>query len=177
MAAAQSVGFVPYGIDPSTEGILYIKNKLGLMAAESSFPICEALPFPTPFNGITMWYVIEHFKNLDSVLTQVNVLLPKGGVFAFSTPNISGITGLKSKRAFRHNSPQDHFTLFDPKSAKKVLKEYGFKVYKVNVTGHHPKRFGGWVRGSFLSKIIYHISRLFRLGDTFEIYSIKENNL
>lgn len=177
LKAAEVNGLTPYGIDVSTDAIEYINEKLGLNAVTSIFPISAPLCFPTPFNAITMWYVIEHFKKLDDVLTQVNSLLYIGGVFAFSTPNSMGISGKKDYYSFLKNSPGDHFTIWNIKSAGKVLKEYGFKVYKIRVTGHHPERFGRFVKGKVVFKFILFISKIFKLGDTFEVYCIKENSL
>lgn len=177
LKASEKNGLQAFGIDISYQAIEYIKNHLSLPAVRSPFPLSKPLGFKTPFNAITMWYVIEHFKNLDDVLSQVNSLLSDGGVFAFSTPNASGISGRKEYKKFLYNSPSDHFTLWSPVSAKKVLKEYGFKVYKINITGHHPERFGRIVKGRFMMNIFMLISRIFRLGDTFEVYSIKENSI
>lgn len=177
LQASKDAGLDVYGVDVSQDAVDYVNNTLKLKAQLSPFPISEALGFPTPFKIVTMWYVIEHFKRLDEVLTQVNTLLDKGGIFAFSTPNGAGITGKKSYKTFLKNSPSDHYSIWSPNSAKKVLKEYGFKIYKTKVTGHHPERFGRLVKGRFLKKIFLIISRNLKLGDTFEVYCIKENNL
>lgn len=177
LKASEKNGLQPFGVDVSAKAVEYINNNLSLPAVRSPFPLSKPLGFKTPFNAITMWYVIEHFKNLDDVLSQVNSLLSDGGVFAFSTPNTTGISGRKQYKEFLYNSPLDHFTLWNPKSAKKVLKEYGFKVYKINVTGHHPERFGRVVKGKFMMNFFMFFSRIFRLGDTFEVYSIKENSI
>jgi len=177
LKAAESKGLIPYGLDVSKDAVDYINNELDLKAINSPFPLSKPLDFNSSFDCITMWYVIEHFKNIDDVLTQVNNLLNSGGVFAFSTPNSAGISSKKSHNNFLKNSPDDHFTIWSPKSAKKVLKEYGFKVYKVKMTGHHPNRFGRYVKGKFLHRLFMIISHVFKLGDTFEIYCIKETTI
>jgi hypothetical protein len=75
------------------------------------------------------------------------------------------------------NSPADHWTIWNPRHIKKQLS--GFKVKKVVVTGHHPERLP--IVGKFLNdknKTLYKafaaMSRLFKLGDTFEVYAIKK---
>ena len=45
-----------------------------------------------------MWYVIEHFQDLKSVLTKVNELLKKDGIFAFSTPSAEGVSAKSYKQ-------------------------------------------------------------------------------
>ena len=83
----------------------------------------------------------------------------------------------KNYNNFLKNSPSDHYTIFNYKNASSVLKDYGFKVYKINVTGHHPERFSKMFKGRFFMKLFRYISYIFKLGDTFEIYAVKEQNL
>jgi hypothetical protein len=59
---------------------------------------------------------------------------------------------------------------------KKALALYGFKVKKTASIGHHPERFpllGKLAKSkkSPLYKLLLAISKLFGLGDTFEVYS------
>jgi len=177
LEALKESGFKPFGIDVSSDAIDYVNNELKIDSMVSSFPLDRPLTLNNGISGITMWYVIEHFENIDLVLSQINNLLPLGGTFSFSTPNLAGISGKKSLRKFLQMSPNDHYTLWEPKTAKKVLKQYGFKVYKINITGHHPERFGGWAKGKVLTKIVNCYSKIFSFGDTFEIFCIKDNNL
>ena len=125
-----------------------------------------------------MWYVIEHFKNLDSVIKRVSSLLRDGGVFAFSTPSASGVSARFSSESFFKNSPKDHFSILDMRKCKKILKKYGFSNIKCVSTGHHPERFPCLAKkrsssSSFAWKLISRISRIFKLGDTFELYCTK----
>ena len=124
-----------------------------------------------------MWYVIEHFENLSVVLNKVNSLLKNKGIFAFSTPSASGVSGRFKTKNFLQNSPVDHYSIWSFKSAKKVLKKYGFKILKIQSTGHHPERFFkksiSKEKNPFLWNLILYISRIFKLGDTFEVYCQK----
>jgi len=100
-------------------------------------------------------------------------------VLAFSTPSSYGISARKNMRVFLSKSPQDHWTIWSPRLCKKVLARYGFKLCKVVVTGHHPERFpvlGKLVQSGkkcCLYQLLLFISRIFRLGDTFEAYAVK----
>jgi ubiquinone/menaquinone biosynthesis C-methylase UbiE len=123
-----------------------------------------------------MWYVIEHFTNCKEVLNEVKTLLKPGGIFAFSTPSFTGISGKTSLNRFLSASPADHYTVWSPKMCKKALSIAGFKVKKIAVIGHHPERFP--ILGKFANNkkspayhILLVISRLFGLGDTFEVYA------
>ena len=97
----------------------------------------------------------------------------------FSTPSNCGISGKYNKSDFYKNSPSDHFSIWNPKVAKKILKKYGFKTVKVVSTGIHPERYPfvkkhSVQKGTFMFKLFELHAKLFKLGDTFEIYAIKK---
>ena len=193
LAAAAESGFAPAGIDPAEDAVRYVKEELGFPALSDVFPgdfgeEIQALPDDVSLGGgngrfdvITLWYVIEHFEEPGKVLMAINRLLKQGGVLAFSTPSFSGVSGRKNLRLFLKSSPPDHFTVWSPASCKKILKQYGFNIKKIVVTGHHPERFP--VFGRFLNpekkcwlyRLLLFVSRVFRLGDTFEVYGEKTN--
>jgi 2-polyprenyl-3-methyl-5-hydroxy-6-metoxy-1,4-benzoquinol methylase len=130
---------------------------------------------PGSWDAITFWFVIEHFQRLDLVLQRAARLLAPGGILAFATPNARGISSRKGRRSFLAASPEDHFTVWSPRSARKVLRRYGLRVRRIRVTGHHPQRFpAGILRITGLRpKILEGASRLLGWGDTFEVYAQK----
>jgi 2-polyprenyl-3-methyl-5-hydroxy-6-metoxy-1,4-benzoquinol methylase len=183
LKAASQKGLNVRGIDISEEAVRYVRDKLGIH--------CQTLDFeniPTRFikenkkryDVVSMWYVIEHIQNLNRVLAVINSMLKKGGVFAFSTPAACGISARKNFFGFLQNSPADHFTVWAPRDVKKQLKLFGFSVKKIKSTGHHAERFLPQ-KGLFLwilklcSPIILFLSKVFSLGDTFEVYAVKES--
>jgi len=180
LAAAKEEGYSPFGIDPVKDAVSYVQNKLNIPAVHGFFPIPHIESNTAgSYNVITMWYVIEHFTDCITVLDEVKKLLKKGGVFAFSTPSFSGISGRSSPARFLKSSPADHFTVWRPKMCKKALASYGLKLKKIVSAGHHPERFpvlGKFAvnKNSLMYKTLYAISCLFRLGDTFEVYGIKQ---
>ncbi|MEE0877890.1 MAG: methyltransferase domain-containing protein [Treponemataceae bacterium] len=179
LSASSDLGWLPFGIEPSSDAVDYVKNKLNFNAICSKFPV-ENLPTEfSNFNAVTMWYVIEHFENLDEVLSISSSLLDKKGIFAFATPSNSGVSGKYNTESFYKQSPSDHFSIWNPKIAKKILKKYGFKTVKVVSTGIHPERYPfvkkhNVQKGTFVFKLFELHSKLFSLGDTFEIYAIKK---
>ena len=177
LSASYDNGFVPFGTDICEPAVKYVKTKLGYPACTSSFPDIDTdKQFGiSKFDVCTMWYVIEHFKDLDSVLNKVNSILRLHGIFAFSTPSGSGISSKLNTQSFFTNSPSDHYSIWLPFKANMVLKKYGFKVIKIVSTGHHPERFAfiKCKKNGFIWKCLDKISRLFKLGDTVEIYCRK----
>ena len=179
--AANDAGWQVFGTDISQEAVSYVQDKLHYPASLSAFPAFDSVTEfgIKEFDVVTMWYVIEHFQDLDSVLKAVSKILKRGGVFAFSTPSASGVSGRFNTQNFFQSSPADHFTLWEPSRASSILKRYGFRVQRIVSTGHHPERFPNLakdkVRPNSIQYALYAAaSRFFGLGDTFEVYCIKE---
>ncbi len=126
-----------------------------------------------------MWFVIEHFKDLDSVLKKVSEIIKDKGIFAFATPSGEGVSAKSDPQHFYTISPSDHFSIWEPHKAGKILEKYGFEIVKIVSTGHHPERFPS-ARGKDLKKrdlkwkLLDKYSRLMQLGDTVEIYCRKK---
>ena len=180
LSAASDAGLTPFGTDISDEAISYVQKELHIPAVASAFPdINTVREFGIPqFDIVTMWYVIEHFKNLDSVLSKVESIIKYNGIFAFSTPSGEGVSAVSDKDLFYKNSPTDHFTVWELSRCENILKKYGFKVEKIVSTGHHPERFPliknkKVGKNSLLWKLIDKYSKIMRLGDTVEIYCRK----
>jgi hypothetical protein len=117
--------------------------------------------------------VIEHFENPGGALKAVRGLLDTGGILAFSTPSSRGISRRKSLRSFLDKSPEDHWTVWNPRRCAGLLRRYGFRLEKLVITGHHPERFPLIGRLKCLYPLGMILSRLFGLGDTFEAYGVK----
>lgn len=184
LAESTAAGYDAHGLDVSREAVAHVRSSLRLPAVVGDFSsfslprLREALGH-SRFDVVTMWYVIEHFEDLRAVLRNVNRLLPVGGVFAFATPNASGISGRRSLRHFLEAGPIDHYSVWDPKSAKSVLRRFGFSVYAMRSTGHHPERFGHrFARPRTVPfRAAGFASRAFGLGDTFEVYCEKRGEV
>uniref|UniRef100_UPI0023544245 cytidylyltransferase domain-containing protein n=1 Tax=Treponema berlinense TaxID=225004 RepID=UPI0023544245 len=106
MDAANDAGWQVFGTDISAEAVSYVQEKLHYPATCAAFPAFDAAAEfgINEFDAVTMWYVIEHFQNLDSVLKAVSKILKKGGVFAFSTPSAGGVSGRFNTHSFFQNS-------------------------------------------------------------------------
>jgi 2-polyprenyl-3-methyl-5-hydroxy-6-metoxy-1,4-benzoquinol methylase len=184
LQAAAEQGFRAHGLDVAPEAVRHVREQLGIPCGVGDFAEEEGLReiegAERGFDVITMWYVIEHFPDAGAVLRRVNSLLPKGGVFAFSTPNSAGVSGRKNRTRFLKDSPQDHYTIWAPRRTAGILERYGFRLRGVAVTGHHGERFpwpGRLSPDSAIASGFSALSRLLRLGDTFEAYAVKQRDL
>ena len=177
LSAALDSKMIPFGTDISSEAIDYVQSELKIPAACSAYPdinVAEEFGI-AQFDVLTMWYVIEHFKDLDSVLRKTSSIVRKNGIFAFSTPSGEGVSAKSDKDNFFEISPSDHYTVWEPSRCGSILKKYGFKIEKIVSTGHHPERFpsikkSGAKPGCLQWKMIENISHINKLGDTVEIY-------
>lgn len=177
VAEAQSRGWNAIGTDVSVDAVAYVKENFGIPAFVADFSAAGADGmYPRKLAALTMWYVIEHFDGLGKVLGRVGSLLKPGGIFAFSTPSIAGVSARRSLPAFLEDSPDDHFTVWDPATAPAILRRFGFKVQRIVVTGHHPERYPGVPSEarSARYRAMMAVSRLLGLGDTFECYAVYE---
>jgi 2-polyprenyl-3-methyl-5-hydroxy-6-metoxy-1,4-benzoquinol methylase len=180
LAAAAEAGFEPAGIDPAEEAVAYVRDKLRIPASRVFFPEDlrgEVRP-EQGFSVITLWYVIEHLRDPRNALAEIHRLLRPGGVLACSTPSFSGISGRKSPVEFLKASPDDHWTVWDPRRISRILNRFGFEVRKTVITGHHPERFpviGRLLKGKRgpVYRFCYRISQILGWGDTFEVYAVK----
>ncbi|MDR2485797.1 MAG: methyltransferase domain-containing protein [Treponema sp.] len=180
LAAAREEGFSPTGIDPAEDAVKYVQKELKIPAFQGFFP---DTPLPDvlkaeSFDAISLWYVIEHFEKPGEALGEIYRLLKPGGVLAFSTPSFSGVSARTSAAGFLEKSPQDHWTVWEPRYTGAILKRRGFTLKKTVISGHHPERFpliGPLLTGKhgFLYGLCLQISSLFGLGDTFEAYAVK----
>jgi 2-polyprenyl-3-methyl-5-hydroxy-6-metoxy-1,4-benzoquinol methylase len=171
LSAAREAGCVPLGIDIAEDAVRHVRDELGIPALCGDFLAMSGgdLTSGGLRDIITLWFVIEHFRALGAVLSKISALLKKGGILAFSTPNGRGVSGLFFREKFLTNSPPDHYTIWDTRSCARVLKRFGFRVRKIRITGHHPERFPRFLR-LFPCGLA---SRIFALGDTFEVYAEK----
>ncbi|MDZ7792330.1 MAG: class I SAM-dependent methyltransferase [Spirochaetia bacterium] len=195
LSAAYEAGYQPEGIDPAASAVDYVRSELKLPAWNGTFEDFEVdlKGSQKRYDVISMWFVLEHFPRVDRILCKANRCLKIGGLFAFSTPNSSGISGTRSIKGFLEQSPRDHHTVWSPAIARRVLPRFGFKIRKVRVTGHHPERFPligtAGVQHKNARKTVQDtartllfsplgwVSRGARLGDTFELYAEKVSEI
>ncbi|MDR2134137.1 MAG: class I SAM-dependent methyltransferase [Treponema sp.] len=175
LISARQAGCAPRGLDIAPDAVRYLNSVLNIPAVCGDFlSLNETEIAPGgPFDIITLWFVIEHFRAADRLLRKAAGLLKAGGLLAFSTPNGRGVSRCFFPRLFFEKSPQDHYTIWDPRSAPRVLARFGLRIKKIRFTGHHPERFPRFMRLLFRQQGCALISRLFGLGDTFEVYAEK----
>ena len=171
LAAAKAEGYRALGVDVAEGAVRHVRDKLGIEAHVASLESDDIASLIGTVDVATMWFVIEHFRHLTPILDSVRRMLRPGGIFAFSTPNAAGVSARRDFRDFCRRSPEDHFTLWEPRRCSSILKRFGFRVKEIRITGHHPERFSFVHRGGFAYALADRLSRIAGLGDTFEVYA------
>lgn len=82
------------------------------------------------FDAITMFDVIEHIIDLNSLLEKTSYFLRRNGLLIIKTPNANGLSSKLLGSKWSSVQPEDHMYLFSPKSLRMVLEKYGYKVLK-----------------------------------------------
>jgi len=172
---AEEQGYKTTSIDVSAYAVDYMKNKLGLNAICADQSYLEKSP--DFYDVITSFYVIEHIKDFEKMIFLFYQRLNADGVLVLSTPNAAGFSIKRRFETYVEKHPQDHYRIYSTKFMKSLLKKYKFKNIKINITGIHPERM---VKNQKLLKFksvkffLVLVSKLFHLGDTFEIYARKK---
>ncbi len=170
LAAAGAAGFDCQGVEPAEDAAAWVTENLNIPVFSGQLK--EFLhQNRNTFDVITLWYVIEHLRNLNEILPGIAAMLKPGGVLAFATPNGSGITARTKKQKFIASSPGDHYTIWTPSSAGRILNRLGFGKIKFRASGIHRERFPGWMQLCW--PVSCFVAGKMLLGDTFEVYAVK----
>ncbi|MBR6200297.1 MAG: methyltransferase domain-containing protein [Spirochaetales bacterium] len=167
-------GFDVKCVDISDYAVKYITDKLKLNAEKGDAKYFENTS--EKYDVISSFYVIEHVKEFEKLVFMMYNHLSDGGVLALSTPNADGVSIKKNFDKYADNHPNDHYRIFSPKFMKKLLRKYGFRHIKVNITGIHPDRMlknKSMLNNKFMIFMTKLFAKVFGLGDTFEIYAQK----
>lgn len=180
LSEARKAGYDCAGIDLAGEAAAHVSRELGIPALPRDLLAFDpAADFGKEgFDVVSLWYVIEHFKDLGAALAALRRLVKPGGLLCISTPSASGVSGRYSRRRFYDSSPRDHYTVWDPRSAVGALERGGFDARKVVIRGHHPERFPlPAAAKAILRPALALASRALSLGDGFEVYAIRKGGV
>ncbi|MCF7937250.1 MAG: methyltransferase domain-containing protein [Spirochaetales bacterium] len=183
LSAASERNYQAYGLDLSEEAVQYCRNTLHISAVSGSvhsFDPEESFGIDQ-FEVISLWFVIEHLDNIEQTVQALSAMQPPGGILAFSTPNGKGISARRNPESFFQSSPFDHRVVLNPKTLRDIVEQNGYRLRRIRVTGIHPERFY-YSSGKQSARNLFRrverlfiplIARIFRLGDTFELYAVR----
>lgn len=83
------------------------------------------------FDLISMNDVIEHFRNLEKVMSVIDKLLKKGGYLFLSTPRVDAFLARISNKKWLHYKPFEHLRYFSQVSLFLFLAKNDFHIIKI----------------------------------------------
>ena len=110
-----------------------------------------------------------------NAMKRVYSMLNRGGVFALSVPSLFGPMYYFDREKWIGTHPADHRIDLSPSSARRILKDLGFRKVYVVKSGYHPERV---VKSSSLLYGIFEplyrkFTDITAFSDTIEIYAVK----
>ncbi len=100
------------------------------------------------FDVITSFEVIEHINNPIEEVMHIRVLLRKGGVFYFTTPNFNALERFILKDKYNVLAYPEHLSYYTPKTIHYLLKTNGFTKLSMFTTGISLTRLKTSFKGS-----------------------------
>jgi SAM-dependent methyltransferase len=160
------------GIEISEYAADYCRKTFGIDVIESPFDNVE---LHKRFDIITSWFFIEHCMDPLGAMTRIFSMLNRGGVFALSVPSHYGPMFYFDKEKWVATHPADHRIDLSPSSAKRILKQIGFRKVYVIKSGYHPERVlksSSLIYG-FFEPLYRKFTDLTAFSDTIEIYAVR----
>jgi SAM-dependent methyltransferase len=175
LEVARDHGWEVTGVEISSFAANWARENLSLEVLTGSF-----LDFdfePESFDVVTLFFVAEHFQNVEKLIEKVWQVLKKGGLVVLSIPNRGGISYRFNRKSYIEGHPGDHYFDTSVRNLVRFLRSYGFRKKRVVATGIHPERLlgkSGVERSKPLLKLICKaFMKILKVGDTFEYYGIK----
>lgn len=125
LAAARDRGWTPVGLELNQRGYDHATTELGLEVQQKLLENCGFEE--GSFDAITLWGVIEHFKQPREELERVWRLLAPGGILLTFCPNVASlICRVVHHRAATFDG-QVHCGYFTPETLEALLRRTGFE--------------------------------------------------
>ena len=78
------------------------------------------------FEVITLWEILEHLEDPIDFLQRVSLLLKKGGLLVFSTPNVKSLWAKMLKQEWHgFKIPEYHITYFESRTLNLAIEKAG----------------------------------------------------
>ncbi|MDX1958798.1 MAG: class I SAM-dependent methyltransferase [Leptospiraceae bacterium] len=166
---AQKLRFKVKGVEISRSETNYAKG-MGLDVIESSFLEFES---NETFDCICAFFVIEHFRDQETVWKKISSLLAPGGLLFLALPSLHGPSFETNPKAWFETHPTDHFVDYSPKSIERVMQKFSMNLVWKKPMSYHPSRAMNW-RGKFPFRKIYNnLADLSSYGDTIQVIGKK----
>jgi SAM-dependent methyltransferase len=179
--AARRRGWTVDGIDPSDWAVRFAAEKYGLALREGGFE--DARVPPASFQAVTMVDLIEHTPRPRDAVSKAFSILAPGGWLCLVTPDIHSRSARLAGRRWWHLRP-GHLAYFSKESLRILLEDAGFRVvenrrYAWTFSLRYLVSRFPWFRAFTQSRSSSFLRRIpikLALGDSFEIYAVKDGS-
>ncbi|MBN2408212.1 MAG: class I SAM-dependent methyltransferase [Candidatus Aminicenantes bacterium] len=177
---ARRRGWEPAGIEPSSWAVKVAAEKYRLGLVEGHL---ETAPLPEGrYEAVTMVDFIEHTPVPFEALRKASAILKPAGVLVLVTPDIRSRTARLAGRRWWHLRPA-HVAFFSRRSLDALFRRAGFRViserrYAWSFSAHYlfsrKRPFRSVLKIGFLASLLKKIPVKLALGDSFEVYAVKD---
>ncbi len=160
---AHRMGYEVAGVEIHDASIRYLRDRFG-------YPVYRSLDLVEgTVDVVTAWFTLEHIPNIEAFMETLQSKLRAGGVLALGLPNGYGAFARFNPREYIVRRPLEHCTEPSLKGIEIFLKRFGFRIVREEIFGLHPERVGLPSTHFWQS-----LQKRLRLGDTFEVYAVRE---
>jgi 2-polyprenyl-3-methyl-5-hydroxy-6-metoxy-1,4-benzoquinol methylase len=181
LGLARDRGWSPSGVEPSGWAVDRAAQRLGLSIIPGQ--LSDVPDNVDPFQAVTMVDIIEHTPRPKDAVAKARDLLEDGGILCLVTPDIHSPAARLAGKRWWHLRP-GHLAYFSKASLETLLRDAGFRIverkrYAWTFSAHYlatrfrPSAFRTGRTASLLKRIRIKLA----LGDSFEIYAMKEPQL
>ena len=119
---ARRFGFLVKGVEPSQSARQYC-SRIQIDVSSTLEEVHDS------FNAITMWHVLEHFPDPNTLLQEISKHLKPGGFVFVRVPNFSNIWCKIFGKFWIWFQPQNHYFHYSPASLRTLFLQNGFHVH------------------------------------------------
>jgi 2-polyprenyl-3-methyl-5-hydroxy-6-metoxy-1,4-benzoquinol methylase len=179
---ARQRGWEPAGIEPSSWAVRMAGQKYGLELLEGRL---ETARLPDGrYAAVTMVDFIEHTPAPFEALKKAHAILKPAGILVLVTPDIHSCAARLAGRRWWHLRPA-HLAFFSRRSLSELLRRAGFAVvaerryswtFSVHYLLSRKPAFQAALKGQPLASLLKKIPIKLALGDSFEVYAVKDSH-
>jgi SAM-dependent methyltransferase len=127
-------GWDAWGVEPSDNGRAMAKKRLGHRVVATPDELAHA-----GFDVVTLWHVLEHVDDPNSMLRELRRLIRPGGYILVCVPNIDSLQSRLGGAAWSHLDLPRHRVHFDSRTLCEALTRADYEVRWVD---HFLPEFG-----------------------------------
>jgi len=132
LEAAKKRGFQVYGIEPSPRSFAFASDRLGSSVAPVGLDdLCSVSAFPSKYDYVMLWHVLEHLDDPGAVLSRIRKMLVGNGRIVIAVPNFASLQARLGKADWYHLDPPRHVHHFTPESLRMLANGNGFDIDKM----------------------------------------------